>query len=82
MVFFSGFVNSLFPGVAAGVGEFEAASYLFQSDATSTLVGLRLGVKAVEIIHSYHPKSQTAKNGSGIGPEQVSRRLELLYPRR
>lgn len=48
MVFFSGFVNSLFPGVAAGVGEFEAATYLFQSDATSTLVGLRLGVIAVD----------------------------------
>lgn len=32
------------------------------------------------IVNSYHPKNETDKSGSGIGLEQVSKRLELLYP--
>ncbi len=32
------------------------------------------------IINSYHPKNDTDKSGSGIGLEQVSKRLELTYP--
>lgn len=32
------------------------------------------------IINSYHPKNETDKSGSGIGLEQVSKRLEILYP--
>lgn len=35
-----------------------------------------------EITNSYHPKSQGDKSGSGIGLEQVRRRLELSYPHR
>lgn len=35
-----------------------------------------------EIYNSYHPKATTDKSGSGIGLEQVSKRLELLYPLR
>lgn len=35
-----------------------------------------------EITNSYHPKSQADKSGSGIGLEQVRRRLELSYPGR
>lgn len=35
-----------------------------------------------EIRNSYHPKNETDKSGSGIGLEQVSKRLELLYPNR
>ena len=31
------------------------------------------------IINTYHPKSDTDKSGSGIGLEQVHRRLELTY---
>lgn len=33
-----------------------------------------------EISNSNHPKSQTDKSGSGVGLEQVRRRLEILYP--
>ncbi len=32
-----------------------------------------------EIRNSYHPKNKQDKSGSGIGLEQVQRRLELLY---
>ena len=35
-----------------------------------------------EITNSYHPKSQGDKSGSGIGLEQVRRRLKLSYPHR
>lgn len=35
-----------------------------------------------EITNSYHPKSRTDKSGSGIGLEQVRKRLELTYPNR
>lgn len=35
-----------------------------------------------EIVNSYHPKTDTDKSGSGIGLEQVQKRLELLYPDR
>lgn len=32
-----------------------------------------------EIANSYHPKNKSDKSGSGIGLEQVSKRLELIY---
>ena len=35
-----------------------------------------------DIRNSYHPKSETDKSGSGIGLEQVRKRLELTYPGR
>ncbi len=35
-----------------------------------------------EITNSFHPKSDTDKSGSGIGLEQVRKRLELIYPGR
>lgn len=35
-----------------------------------------------DIRNSYHPKAGTDKSGSGIGLEQVGKRLELLYPGR
>lgn len=35
-----------------------------------------------EIRNTYYPKRANDKSGSGIGLEQVSRRLELMYPER
>ncbi len=35
-----------------------------------------------EIVNSYHPKNEADKSGSGIGLEQVRKRLELTYPDR
>ena len=35
-----------------------------------------------DIANSYHPKSETDKSGSGIGLEQVQKRLDLSYPGR
>lgn len=32
------------------------------------------------IVNSYHPKNEMDKSGSGIGLEQVRKRLELIYP--
>ena len=46
-VLLAGGVDSLLPRVSSGVGEFEAAAHLFEADAASALVGLRLGVVAV-----------------------------------
>ena len=40
------------------------------------------GQVCCEIANSYHPKSQADKSGSGIGLEQVRKRLELTYPGR
>lgn len=39
-------------------------------------------VISCEIYNSYHPKTETDKSGSGIGLEQVDKRLELLYANR
>ncbi|SHJ62402.1 sensor histidine kinase [Bacteroides stercorirosoris] len=40
------------------------------------------GQVCCEITNSYHPKNQADKSGSGIGLEQVRKRLELTYPGR
>lgn len=40
------------------------------------------GTVECDIRNSYHPKSTSDKSGSGIGLEQVSKRLELMYPGR
>ena len=38
------------------------------------------GTVTCQITNSNHPKRQNDKSGSGIGLEQVSKRLELMYP--
>ena len=40
------------------------------------------GEISCHITNSYHPKTQTDKSGSGIGLEQVQKRLDLSYPGR
>ena len=44
--------------------------------------GMQSRKKGKKITNSYHPKAETDKSGSGIGLEQVSKRLELIYPGR
>ncbi len=38
------------------------------------------GIIACEITNTNHPKRDNDKSGSGIGLEQVAKRLELMYP--
>lgn len=45
-----------------------------------SIQGYQDGKVSCEIINSNFPKTMTDKSGSGIGLEQVYRRLELLYP--
>lgn len=45
-----------------------------------SIQGSSEGKVCCEIMNSNHPKTATDKSGSGIGLEQVKRRLELLYP--
>lgn len=40
------------------------------------------GTVHCEIMNSYHPKLANDHSGSGVGLQQVARRLELLYPGR
>ena len=46
----------------------------------SICLGEEKGVVRCETLNTNFPKSQTDKSGSGIGLEQVRRRLEILYP--
>ena len=47
-----------------------------------SITGHAGGTVRCEILNSNHPKNEHDKSGSGVGLEQVSKRLELLYPRR
>lgn len=54
------------------------------SPTEPSFIDLRLSEDATSvccrIANSNHPKSRSDKSGSGIGLQQVSQRLELLYP--
>lgn len=45
-----------------------------------SIVGRTDGVVSCEIHNSNHPKSGQDQSGSGVGLEQVAKRLELIYP--
>ncbi len=48
----------------------------------SITISERDGWVECKIVNSNHPKNRLDKSGSGIGLEQVRKRLELLYPKR
>ena len=54
------------------------------SPTESSFISIRISESNKEVIceirNSNHPKTMEDKSGSGVGLEQVSRRLEILYP--
>ena len=53
-----------------------------ESSFINITISERDGEVECRIVNSNHPKTYLDKSGSGIGLEQVKRRLELLYPGR
>lgn len=53
-----------------------------ESFISISITGHADGTVRCEILNSNHPKSDQDKSGSGVGLEQVSKRLELIYPGR
>jgi len=71
MIFISLLENAFKHGISpSGSGEIKVC--MSQQDGNITC----------EIRNSYYPKRDNDKSGSGIGLEQVGRRLELMYPGR
>ncbi len=71
LIFISLIENAFKHGISPqGTGEIKI--YLDQADGNITC----------EIHNTCYPKRENDKSGSGIGLEQVSRRLELMYPDR
>jgi len=71
LIFISLIENAFKHGVSqAGVGEISMT--LHRDDE----------VISCEIINSNHPKRGNDKSGSGVGLEQVQKRLDLMYPGR
>lgn len=71
LIFISLIENAFKHGISpAGVGEIS-----INMDNTDDCI-------TCEIVNTNFPKRENDKSGSGIGLEQVSKRLELLYPNR
>ena len=71
LIFISLLENAFKHGISPqGTGEIKIS--LSQTDGEITC----------EISNTHYPKRENDKSGSGIGLEQVSRRLELMYPDR
>ena len=69
LIFISLLENAFKHGISPqGTGEINIALSQVAGDITC------------EIRNTYYPKRENDKSGSGIGLEQVSRRLELMYP--
>jgi len=69
MIFISLLENAFKHGISpSGTGEINV--HMSQNDGNITC----------EITNSYYPKRDNDKSGSGIGLEQVRKRLELMYP--
>lgn len=53
-----------------------------ESFISISITGDAEGNVECEILNSNHPKTELDKSGSGVGLEQVRKRLELIYPER
>ncbi len=69
LIFISLIENAFKHGISPVEESFISISITGESD----------GRVVCEILNSNHPKTHRDKSGSGVGLEQVSRRLELLY---
>ncbi len=72
LIFISLIENAFKHGISPVEESFISISITGESD----------GRVVCEILNSNHPKTHHDKSGNGVGLEQVSRRLELLYPGR
>ena len=70
LIFISLIENAFKHGISPTVSSFISISISGHTD----------GTVRCEILNSNHPKSGQDKSGSGVGLEQVSKRLELIYP--
>ena len=70
LIFISLIENAFKHGISPTVDSFISISIFGHTD----------GTVRCEILNSNHPKSGQDKSGSGGGLEQVSKRLELIYP--
>lgn len=70
LIFISLIENAFKHGISPTADSFISISIFGHTD----------GTVRCEILNSNHPKSGQDKSGSGVGLEQVSKRLELIYP--
>lgn len=70
LIFISLIENAFKHGISPTAGSFISISISGHAD----------GMVRCEILNSNYPKSGQDKSGSGVGLEQVGKRLELIYP--